>query len=212
MPNNNQDLIELAKKKGNGELIVIFQNGYSPMKQSDPRWRVLPKFYPRYNPVSFGKILVNGEEKASTDRLMDIQAVAMQNLEEKYSGIIAKKIAGVVVKEVIANPKNYGYQLRKKDLYPPIPTQEIKIDSSITDIALLAQSQNVSYKILKYFNPWLRKNYLSNKDKRTYILDLPKPGYNEEYIARLSSSDSLGNSSPSTQPATVPIAMPDSLK
>ena len=70
----------------------------------------------------------------------------------------------LAVKEVISDPKKYGYQLRKKDLYPPIPTLELTVDSSITDLADFASNHNVSYKILKYFNPWLRKNYLDNKN------------------------------------------------
>lgn len=98
----------------------------------------------------------------------------------------------LAVKEIIRNPQNYGYQLRKKDLYPPIETQKIKIDSSITDFSDFAAKNNVSYKVFKYCNPWLRKNSLTNKDRKTYYIELPKPGYNEEYIARLAASDSLG--------------------
>ena len=110
-------------------------------------------------------------------------------LNEETSRYIFRILA---VKEIISNPKNYGYLLRKKDMYPPIPTQKIQIDSSITDLADFAIKNNVSYKILKYFNPWLRKNSLSNKNKKMYFIEFPKPGYNEEYIAHLASSDSLG--------------------
>ena len=98
----------------------------------------------------------------------------------------------LAMKEVISNPRNYGYMLRKKDLYPAIPTQKIQIDSSITDFGAFAQKNNVSYKILKYFNPWLKKSSLVNKNKKTYFIEIPKPGYNEEYIARLASADSSG--------------------
>ncbi|MFH1005288.1 MAG: transglycosylase SLT domain-containing protein [Bacteroidota bacterium] len=96
----------------------------------------------------------------------------------------------LAIKEIISHPKNYGYILRKKDLYPPIPTSKIKIDSSITDLADFASKQNISYKILKYFNPWLRKNTLTNKEKKTYFFDIPNPGYNEDYLNNLASSDS----------------------
>jgi len=116
------------------------------------------------------------------------------------------------VKEVISNPKKYGYLLRKKDLYPPIATQDVRIDSSITDLADFAANNNVSYKILKYFNPWLRKNTLVNKNKKTYLIEIPKPGYNEEYIARLSSSDSLGMRSEPDSPEIPPTTLPDSLR
>lgn len=93
----------------------------------------------------------------------------------------------LAVKEIISHPKNYGFLLRKKDLYPVITTQRFKIDSGITDLASFAQQHNISYKILKYFNYWLRKSTLTNKDKKTYYLDIPKPGYDEEYMARITS-------------------------
>lgn len=117
----------------------------------------------------------------------------------------------LAVKEIIRNPRNYGYMLRKKDLYPPVQTLKLKVDSSVTDFADFAQKQNVSYKILKYFNPWLKKPTLTNKTNRTYFIDIPKPGYNEEYISRLSSSDSLGLRTAPVAPESVPITPPDSL-
>lgn len=98
----------------------------------------------------------------------------------------------LAVKEIISNPQNYGYQLREKDFYYPIVTQKVKIDSSIADFSEFAAKQNVSYKIFKYFNPWLRKNSLTNKDKKTYYIEIPKPGYNEQYFARLAGYDSMG--------------------
>ena len=131
-------------------------------------------------------------------------------LNEETSRYIFRILAA---KEIISNPKNYGYQLRKKDLYPPITTQKTQIDSSITDLADFAIKNNVSYKILKYFNPWLRKNSLANKDKKNYFIEFPKAGYNEEYIARLAYSDSLGmriDDTPSSE-TTVPISPSDSL-
>lgn len=119
----------------------------------------------------------------------------------------------LAVKEIISNPKNYGYMLRKKDLYPPIETQKIQIDSSITDFADFAQKQNLSYKILKYFNPWLKKPSLTNKNNKTYFIDIPKPGYNEAYVSRLVSSDSLGMKIPKSTPAVeVQTPISDSLK
>ena len=118
----------------------------------------------------------------------------------------------LAVKEVISNPKKYGYQLRKKDLYPTVAVQKIKIDSSIADLSDFAQKNNISYKILKYCNPWLRKNFLMNKDKKTYYIEFPKPGYNEEYLARLASSDSLGMRTGLTPETTSPISPPDSLR
>lgn len=82
----------------------------------------------------------------------------------------------LAVKEILTRPKSYGYQLRQKDLYPPIPTYNVKVDSSITDLASFAIAQGHSYKILKYLNPWLISSKLSNPEKKTYQISFPKKG------------------------------------
>ena len=116
----------------------------------------------------------------------------------------------LTVKEVISHPKQYGYQLRKKDLYPSIPVLEMNIDSGISDLPSFAQSNNISYKVLKYFNPWLRKSFLTNKEKKSYVIAIPKPGYNEEYLARLYSTDSVGVQNQPVMPE--PTTLPDSTR
>src|SRR4051812_44003174 len=42
----------LQKSPKLGEIIVLYENGISPVKQPNPQWRSLPRFYPRANPVS----------------------------------------------------------------------------------------------------------------------------------------------------------------
>jgi hypothetical protein len=110
------------------------------------------------------------------------------SLNEETARYIFRILA---VKEILTHPHKYGYQLRKKDLYPPIETQRIKIDSSIADFSDFAAKNNVSYKIFKYFNPWLRANSLTNKERKTYYIELPQLGYNEEYLGRLAEFDTL---------------------
>ena len=89
----------------------------------------------------------------------------------------------LAAKEILQHPKAYGYNIRKKDLYSYIPTQRLLIDSSITNLTDFALSQEVNYKILKIFNPWLRKSFLTNKTKKIYTILLPKKGYtNYDYI------------------------------
>ncbi len=103
-----------AKRRVSGkissEIIVIFQNGISPRKGPEPGFHSIPRFYPRPNPVSEAEVSVQGEgalaktkESAKTEMLMDIETVAIQNLQEKWGGLLAKKLAGVVAKEVVGN-------------------------------------------------------------------------------------------------------------
>ena len=96
----------------------------------------------------------------------------------------------LATKEILLHPKNYGYNFRKRDVYSYIPTVRLSIDSTITNLTDFALLQEVNYKILKIFNPWLRKSFLSNKAKKTYIILLPKKGYtNYDYIEKHFSED-----------------------
>jgi hypothetical protein len=91
------------------EIIVIFQNGISPKKVPEPGFPSVPKFVPRFNPVTGGEATVTRAEngavvgRAKTDRFMDIEAVAIENLKEKWGGILAKKIGGVVAKHALGS-------------------------------------------------------------------------------------------------------------
>lgn len=85
------------------EIIVIYENGISPVKRPNPVFYQIPKFYPRYNPVVFAQVLVNGEDRGQTTVLHNIETTAIENLDEKYAGIIAKKVAGVVAKVALSD-------------------------------------------------------------------------------------------------------------
>ncbi|OFY98673.1 MAG: hypothetical protein A3K10_08290 [Bacteroidetes bacterium RIFCSPLOWO2_12_FULL_31_6] len=100
-------------------------------------------------------------------------------LNEETSRYVFRAIA---VKLIITNPQKYGYYITAKNLYKPIETFTISVDSAITDLAVFASLQNVNYKILKIFNPWLRQSYLTNTEHKKYIITLPKNFVNEDYL------------------------------
>ena len=83
----------------------------------------------------------------------------------------------LAVKDIIENPKYYGFQFRDKDLYQRVPTYSVCVDSAVSDWADFAHQQEINYKILKRYNPWLRKNYLTNSKRKVYKIDIPKKGY-----------------------------------
>jgi membrane-bound lytic murein transglycosylase D len=81
------------------------------------------------------------------------------------------------LKLVMSDPEKYGFRVDDKDKYPIIPTKEIQVTGNITSMTDFAHSHNVNYKILKYFNPWLRQAYLKNPFKKTYVLKIPESGF-----------------------------------
>ena len=80
----------------------------------------------------------------------------------------------VAAKEILTNPKKYGFEFDKEDLYEMGPTYVVEVDTAITDIASFAKSFNTNYKELKMYNPWLRENKLNNKSRKLYEIKIPK--------------------------------------
>jgi hypothetical protein len=83
----------------------------------------------------------------------------------------------VALKEIMKNPKKYGFNFTEKDLYKAVPTEKLKVDTAIIDLTKFAQEQGINYKILKIHNPWLRENKLNNASRKTYYIEIPKEGY-----------------------------------
>jgi hypothetical protein len=106
------------QRVGQAEIVVLYENGISPIKKPNPSFESTPKFYPRFNPVSYAEVSIHavrsntapntgtnlGQDYRSvgtTAVLDNIQAMAIENLNEKYGGIVAKKIAGMVAKGAV---------------------------------------------------------------------------------------------------------------
>ena len=94
-------------------------------------------------------------------------------LNEETYRFVARIIA---IKEIFKDPVKYGFYYSQDDLYKPIETFEVKINSSIKDLADFSKSYGANYKIIKLFNPWLRQNILKNKLHKTYSIKIPKSG------------------------------------
>lgn len=99
----------------------------------------------------------------------------------------------LAVKCILENPDKYGFHFREYDLYPEIPTFKVKVDSAVTHWADFADKYSTNYKILKYFNPWLRQSYLKNAKKKTYYITVPEQGAREIYrdIIKIKHEDEL---------------------
>lgn len=85
----------------------------------------------------------------------------------------------MAAKMVLEHPQEYGFLLKKEQLYPPLAYKEVKVTTAIADLAQFAKTNGVTYAQLKDANPWLRGTSLENKSGRTYILKiLDKEGMN----------------------------------
>ena len=55
----------------------------------------------------------------------------------------------LAAKEILSNPKKYGFQYDQDDLYELPPSYPVKVDSVINNIALFAKKFGTNYKVLK---------------------------------------------------------------
>ncbi len=111
-----------------------------------------------------------------------------QNVATYYDLLLGQETGRYVfriaaVKEILSNPKRYGFNFTEADLYDHIPTTNILIDEPITDFNAFAAKHHINYKILKLHNPWLRQTHLNNASRKEYIVKIPKEGYYKTAVA-----------------------------
>ena len=77
-------------------------------------------------------------------------------------------------KQIYNHPVKYGFYLREKDFYPPVPTTTLTIDSSIKDLPGFAMKMKINYRILRELNPWIKRYSLTNMPRKVYSIKIPK--------------------------------------
>jgi hypothetical protein len=94
-------------------------------------------------------------------------------LNPETSRYIARMVA---FKYIMQNSEAYGFDIKDDELYKPLKSFEIVLDSSVNDFADYSIALGLNYKILKLYNPWLRDNFLSNRYRKVYKIKLPEEG------------------------------------
>ena len=79
----------------------------------------------------------------------------------------------IAIKEIMQNPKKYGFIFRQKDLYYMPSYKDIVVDSTIADLSDFAIDNGINYKLIKLFNPWLRSKSLPDNSRKRYLLKIP---------------------------------------
>jgi len=79
----------------------------------------------------------------------------------------------ISLKLILENPEHYGFRISEDEKYPLLKTHKVEINSPVSDFTDFAGSYGITYKTLKYYNPWLRETYLTNKARKTYEINIP---------------------------------------
>ncbi len=108
------------------------------------------------------------------------QQLKKQKSKNYYDLILNKETAKylyrvLALKTLVENSSKRKLGLSKS--FYGIPLTTFKVDTAITDLSRFSVSLGYTYNLLKVFNPWLRKNTLSNPNKKTYAINFPKKEY-----------------------------------
>lgn len=85
----------------------------------------------------------------------------------------------LAIREIFKDPQKFGFNLKKEDLYPIVKTKKVLVSENVSDFGVFANNHNISYGLLKEFNPWLRDSFLTNKTNKTYVVEIPVKSYLE---------------------------------
>lgn len=112
-------------------------------------------------PTSFSRSMESQKELSYYD----------MNINSETSRYVFRVVA---IKEVMQNPEKYGFFLDAGDWYENSPKmKEIKVTESIDNLADFAHDYRTTYRLLKYYNPWLLKENLTVSEGKEYIIKIP---------------------------------------
>lgn len=112
-------------------------------------------------PTKFARLL----KEQGQDSFYDL------NLNSETSRYVFRLIG---IKEIMSDPQKYGFYLEPQDLYERIDNvYYVDVNSSVADWGKWAADHGVTYRTLKYYNPWLRDSKLTVKNNK-YKIKLPR--------------------------------------
>ncbi|MFN8297502.1 MAG: lytic transglycosylase domain-containing protein [Chitinophagales bacterium] len=78
----------------------------------------------------------------------------------------------IAMKILFSQPQKAGFYVSADELYQPYSYRTVTVDSSISNIADFAAQYNLKYKHIKILNPWLRDAKLTNKERKSYEIQI----------------------------------------
>lgn len=169
-------LLESVAKENGLVVNAEVDERYNIEKATAVACNILNASYQKYGSWALAAAAYNGGTN-----FLDKQ-IATQKTQNYYDLLFGEETTRYVfrilaLKLVMENPEKYGFEIDKKELYPIIETQMVKVSGPVTDWAQFAIDKGISYKILKMFNPWLRTNELKNPTRKTYEIKIPVKGF-----------------------------------
>lgn len=159
-------LLEGTAKDFGLEVYDEVDERYDPIKSTEAACKYLKKAYEKFgswvNVAASYNMGMRGFE-----RRLEAQKVG------SYFDVLINEETGrylfrvLAVKMILENPEAFGFYIPEDQLYTQPELKAVEVTESIDDLVDFAHKHNITYKILKRYNPWLRDDELTVK-RNTY--------------------------------------------
>ena len=167
--------LESTAKKYGLEISNQIDERYHVEKSTQAACNYLKDAYEMFGTWTMAAASYNMGSNGVSDQIIKQKTNNYYNLvlSIETSRYVARIIA---FKYIMQNWENYGFDIKEEELYQPLKFFEITLDSSVDNFVDYAYAQGINYKTLKLYNPWLRDNYLNNKNHTVYKIKIPEKG------------------------------------
>lgn len=150
---------------------------YNVEKSTEAACKFLNKAHDRFGSWALAAAAYNAGCRRIASFLKD------QKVDSYYDLLMAEETERylyrmIAVKIILEDQLRYGYVLDETLKYDELDYKTVEIKKDVKDWAEYAEKQGITYKLLKYFNPWLRSNKLNVPKGESYEIRLPKEPYN----------------------------------
>lgn len=169
-----QIMPETGKEQGM-EINSVVDERYDVEKSTQFACDYFRKSYEKYGNWTLAAASYNGGRSAIDEQ------IGIQNQNNYYDLLLSEETARyifrvVAYKLIISDPEKYGFTVPEDELYPELKYFVVPVDTSVTNFSKFAEHFGTNYKLLKLYNPWLRKPYLTAKTNKVYQIRIPAEG------------------------------------
>lgn len=169
-----QIMPETGREQGM-EINTVIDERYDVEKSTQFACDYFLKSYEKYGNWTLAAASYNGGRSGLDEQ------IEIQHQNNYYDLLLSEETAryifrAVAYKLIITDPMSFGFNIGKDDLYPELKYSEVKVDSAVTDFSAFAEKFGTNYKMLKLFNPWLRKPFLTPRPNKEYLIKIPSEG------------------------------------
>ncbi|NOU45604.1 MAG: lytic transglycosylase domain-containing protein [Bacteroidales bacterium] len=173
-------ILEVTAKELGLEVTEDVDQRYDVELSTEAACNYFLKAYLKYGNWSLVAASYNAGQKKISDllaaqRVSSYHDLLMPEETERYLFRILS------MKLIVEDPKKYGFKLDEEDYYAPLAAAEVSVSGSVSSWTDFANQHGITYKLLKYFNPWLRTEKLKNQNGKTYKIKIPEAPFNKTF-------------------------------